>query len=165
MLYLGAMIGFVYFTTLFLQGVLGFSALQAGIAFFPMTVANVMVAMAIPRLTPRFGHAALLAAGMAVTLAGMAWFSRVQAASSWGAAVALPMVLIGASQGLAFAPLTAAGIAGVTAKEAGAASGSSTPHLSSAAPSGSASSSPSPHPAVRAWVTRRARWRTTSLKP
>ncbi len=35
MLYLGAMIGFFFFTTQFLQGVLGYSALQAGVAFFP----------------------------------------------------------------------------------------------------------------------------------
>jgi EmrB/QacA subfamily drug resistance transporter len=123
MLYLGAMIGFFYFATQFLQGVLGYSALQAGIAFFPMTIVNFVVAMAIPRLTPRFGNAVLLAAGVALTLAGMAWLSRVQADSSYVAAVALPMVLIGAGQGLAFAPLTAAGITGVTAREAGAASG------------------------------------------
>jgi EmrB/QacA subfamily drug resistance transporter len=123
MLYLGAMIGFFYFTTQFLQGVLGYSALQAGIAFFPMTVVNFVVAVAIPRLTPRFGNAALLAAGVAVTLAGMAWLSRVGVDSSYLTAVALPMVLIGAGQGLAFAPLTSAGITGVTAREAGAASG------------------------------------------
>lgn len=123
MLYLGAMIGFFYFTTQFLQGVLGYSALQAGIAFFPMTIVNFVVAMAIPRLTPRFGNAVLLAVGVALTLTGMAWLGRVQADSSYVAAVALPMVLIGAGQGLAFAPLTAAGITGVTAREAGAASG------------------------------------------
>ncbi|MGW9413651.1 MFS transporter [Arthrobacter cupressi] len=40
LLYMGAMIGFFYFTTQFLQGVLGFTPLQAGIAFFPMTVVN-----------------------------------------------------------------------------------------------------------------------------
>jgi len=65
----------------------------------------------------------VLAIGIAVTLAGMAWLSRVQADSSYVAAVGLPMVLIGTGQGLAFAPLTAAGITGVTAGEAGAASG------------------------------------------
>jgi EmrB/QacA subfamily drug resistance transporter len=123
MLYLGAMIGFFYFTTQFLQGVLGYSALQAGIAFLPMTIVNFAVAMAIPRLTPRFGNAAVLATGLAVTLAGMAWLSRVGVDSSYLTAVALPMVLVGAGQGLAFAPLTSAGIAGVTAREAGAASG------------------------------------------
>jgi predicted MFS family arabinose efflux permease len=123
MLYLGAMIGFFYFTTQLLQGVLGYSALAAGIAFFPMTVVNFAVAMAIPRLTPRFGNAALLATGVALTLAGMTWLSRVGVDSSYLGAVAAPMVLIGAGQGLAFAPLTSAGISGVTREQAGAASG------------------------------------------
>ena len=65
---------------------------------------TVTVAMAIPRLTPRFGNAVLLAVGIAVTLAGMAWLSRVEVGSSYVASVGLPMVLIGAGQGLAFAP-------------------------------------------------------------
>jgi EmrB/QacA subfamily drug resistance transporter len=123
MLFLGAMIGFFYFTTQYLQGVLGFSPLQAGLGFFPMTVVNFAVAMAVPRLTRRFGNALLLAAGIAVTLAGMAWLSRLHAGDAYLSSVALPMILIGAGQGLAFAPLTAAGISGVTAADAGAASG------------------------------------------
>ena len=123
MLYLGAMIGFFFFTTQFLQGVLGYSALQAGVAFFPMTVVNFVVAMAIPRLTRRVGNAPLLAAGVLVTFLGMAWLSRVDAGSTYPTSVALPMALIGAGQGLAFAPLTAAGIRGVEPADAGAASG------------------------------------------
>jgi hypothetical protein len=57
MLYLGAMIGFFFYSTQYLQGVLGFSAFTAGVAFFPMTVVNFAVAMTIPRLTARFGQA------------------------------------------------------------------------------------------------------------
>jgi hypothetical protein len=64
-----------------------------------------------------------LAAGVTLTMAGMAWLAQVQATSSYWASVAVPMVLIGAGQGLAFAPLTSAGIAGVGARDAGAASG------------------------------------------
>jgi hypothetical protein len=65
----------------------------------------------------------VLVTGVALTLAGMAWLSRVGVDSSYLTGVALPMVLIGAGQGLAFAPLTSAGISGVSAREAGAASG------------------------------------------
>jgi hypothetical protein len=79
--------------------------------------------MAIPRLTARFGQTVPLATGVAATLAGMAWLAQVQVTSSYWTAVALPMVLIGAGQGLAFAPLTSAGITGVGAEDAGAASG------------------------------------------
>jgi EmrB/QacA subfamily drug resistance transporter len=123
LLYLGAMIGFFFYSTQYLQGVLGFSAFQAGVAFFPMTVVNFAVAMAIPRLTARLGQAVPLAAGVVLTLAGMAWLAQVTVTSSYWTAVALPMVLIGAGQGLAFAPLTSAGLAGVSATDAGAASG------------------------------------------
>jgi len=122
-LYLGAMIGFFYFTTQFLQVVLGYNPLQAGLAFLPMTAVNFAVALQIPRLRSRFSNAALLTIGVAVTLAGMIWLSRLGVDSSYLESVALPMVLLGIGQGLAFAPLTSAGIAGVTAKDAGAASG------------------------------------------
>jgi EmrB/QacA subfamily drug resistance transporter len=123
MLYMGAMIGFFYFTTQYLQDVLGFSPLQAGLGFFPMTLVNFAVAMAIPRLTARIPGAVLLLGGVAITLAGMAWLSRLDAGATYLGAVALPMLLIGAGQGLAFAPLTSAGISGVQAEDAGAASG------------------------------------------
>jgi predicted MFS family arabinose efflux permease len=123
MLFLGAMVGFFFFITQFLQTVYGYSALRAGLAFLPMTLVNFVVALAVPRLTRRFGNSALLATGIAVTLLGMAWLSRLSADSSYVAAIALPMVLIGAGQGVAFGPLTAAGIAGVEPRDAGAASG------------------------------------------
>ena len=123
LLYLGAMIGFFYFCTQYLQDVLGFTAVEAGVAFLPMTVVNFAVAMAIPRLTARLGQAVPLAMGVTLTLIGMAWLSRVSVSGSYWDAVALPMVLIGAGQGLAFAPMTSAGIAGVGTGDAGAASG------------------------------------------
>ncbi|MDR7161874.1 MFS transporter [Arthrobacter sp. BE255] len=123
LLFAGTMIGFFFFTTQFLQGVYGFNPLQAGVAFLPMTVVNFFVALAVPRLTHRFGNAALLAAGLALTLAGMALLSTITAGTPYLPGVALPMVLIGVGQGLGFAPLTSAGIAGASANDAGAASG------------------------------------------
>ncbi|SES11540.1 drug resistance transporter, EmrB/QacA subfamily [Pedococcus cremeus] len=122
-LYLGAMMGFFFFTTQLMQGVLGFTAFQAGLGFLPMTAVNFAVATAVPRLTARVGDATMLVAGVVLTLAGMAWLAQVDQSSSYATAVALPMVLIGAGQGLAFAPLTSFGIAGAHAADAGAASG------------------------------------------
>ena len=116
------MMGFFFFTTQ-LAGVFGFTAFQAGLGFLPMTVVNFAVATAVPRLARRYGEAPMLVAGVALTLAGMAWLAQVDATSSYLTGVALPMVLIGAGQGLAFAPLTGFGIVGVPAEDAGAASG------------------------------------------
>ena len=62
-------------------------------------------------------------AGIALTLVGMVWLSRLNTGSGYLTGLATPMVLIGAGQGLTFAPLTSAGIAGATARDAGAASG------------------------------------------
>jgi EmrB/QacA subfamily drug resistance transporter len=122
-LYLGAMMGFFFFTTQLMQGVLGFTPFQAGLGFLPMTIVNFAVATALPRIARRFGEAPTLVAGVALTLAGMAWLAQVHAGSAYLTAVALPMVLIGAGQGLAFAPLTSFGIIGVRGEDAGAASG------------------------------------------
>ena len=122
-LFLGAMIGFFFFTTQFLQVVLGYPPALTGLAFLPMTLVNFGVALCVPRLTRRLGNARLLATGLATTLLGMAWLSRVDADTLYWLGVALPMVLIGAGQGMALSPLTAAGVAGVPGQDAGAASG------------------------------------------
>lgn len=123
MLFLGAMVGFFFFTTQFLQRVEGFTPLQAGMAFLPMTLVNFAVAVMVPRLTGRFGNGRLMAGGLAVTLAGMAWLAGLSADTPYLTGIALPMVLIGIGQGCTLSPLTTAGIAGVAVRDAGAASG------------------------------------------
>lgn len=122
-LFLGAMVGFWFYTTRYLQGVLGMRPLQAGLAYLPASLANFGVALAVPRLTQRLGNARLLAIGLAVTTAGTAWLSLIGPDSSYLLGVALPMVLIGAGQGGVLSPLTIAGVAGVAQEDAGAASG------------------------------------------
>ena len=77
----------------------------------------------MPRLNRRIGGEVLLAAGVALTLVGTAWLSQAGVTDGYLHAVALPMLLIGAGQGLAFAPLTSFGIVDAPAEDAGAASG------------------------------------------
>jgi EmrB/QacA subfamily drug resistance transporter len=122
-LFLGAMVGFWFFTTQLLQGVIGYSPFEAGVAFLPTTLANFVMAMAVPWLTRRLGNGRLLAAGLTLALIGMAALSRVSVNTPYAIGVALPMVLIGIGQGSSLSPLTIAGIAGVAAEDAGAASG------------------------------------------
>jgi predicted MFS family arabinose efflux permease len=122
-LYLGAMMSFWFFTTQFLQRVLGFTPLEAGAAFLPTTVVNFASAFTVPRLTRRFGNGRVLAGALTLTLLGMAWLSQVSATTPYLTGVALPMMLIGAGQGVALGPLTIAGVAGVATEDAGAASG------------------------------------------
>jgi MFS family permease len=123
MLFLAAMIGFFFFTTQYLQVIAHFSPSATGLAFLPMTLVNFAVAMAVPRLGRRYGGARVMAMGLAVGVAGMAWLSRVSVDGAYLTGVALPMVLIGAGQGMALSQLTASGISGVAPQDAGAASG------------------------------------------
>ena len=122
-LYLGAMLGFWFFITQFLQGVYHYTPLEAGVAFLPLSVVNFLVALSVPRLTRRWGNARVLAAGVAITFVGMAWLSRLSADTPYITGLALPMILLGIGQGASLGPLTAAGIARVNADDAGAASG------------------------------------------
>ncbi|APF40534.1 MFS transporter [Neomicrococcus aestuarii] len=123
LLFLGAMIGFFYFSSQFMQGVLGFTPLQAGAGFLPMTIVNFAVALSTPAITRRFCTTLPIVVGIAIACAGVFWLSHVHVNSNYLTDLALPMLLIGAGQGLAFAPLTSAGIAGVAVEDAGAASG------------------------------------------
>jgi len=122
-LFLGAMMGFFLFTSQFVQDEWGWSPLAAGLGFFPMTVVNFAVAIAVPRLQRRVPGAALLVTGLALAALGMAGLGLVGEHSSYLLGIALPMTLIGAGQGLAFGPLTSSGIARVDSAHAGAASG------------------------------------------
>ena len=97
--------------------------LRAGLGFLPMTAVNFAVALRVPGLSRRFGNPALLITGVLATLAGMAGLSRLSPDSTYALGIALPLVLIGVGQGLAFAPLTTFGITGVRGPDAGAASG------------------------------------------
>ncbi|HVX31892.1 MAG TPA: MFS transporter, partial [Solirubrobacterales bacterium] len=122
-LYLGVMISFWFFITQYLQVVKGFSAILTGVAFMPMTLANFAAALCIPRLTRRIGNPLVITVGVAVTLVGMVWLTRISPGSSYLLAFALPLVLLGVGQGLSQGPLTAEGLVGVADRDAGAASG------------------------------------------
>lgn len=123
LLFLAGVIGFWFYTTQYLQGVLGMRPLQAGLAFLPATLLQLTAAMTVTRLTRRWGHERVLAAGLALTAGGMAWLAGVGPASDYLTQVALPMAMLGIGQGIALSPLTVVGVAGVDAADAGAASG------------------------------------------
>jgi hypothetical protein len=77
----------------------------------------------VPRLAARMGNTALLISGLALAALGMSWLSRLGADTPFFPAIAVPLVMLGVGMGGALTPLTAAGIAGVEARDAGAASG------------------------------------------
>jgi predicted MFS family arabinose efflux permease len=122
-LVVSGMFAMFFFLTQFFQGVRGFSALEAGLAFLPVTAVMFGAARMAPRLAPRVGNTRLLIGGVFMALVGMAWLSRISADTPYFPQIALPMLLLGLGIGTALTPLTTAGIAGVEPKDAGAASG------------------------------------------
>jgi EmrB/QacA subfamily drug resistance transporter len=120
-LFNGVLVSFFFFMTQYLQGVAGFSALEAGLAFLPVTFAASTAAALTSRLPVRADVLAMV--GCAAMLAGTAWVSRVSADTAYLAGIALPMVVFGIGQGLGLSTLTSAGMAGVGPRDAGAAGG------------------------------------------
>jgi predicted MFS family arabinose efflux permease len=122
LLLVAGMFGMFFFLTQFVQDVLDFSPLRAGISFLPMTAALFAVSRLSPRLMARFGGKPLMVAGMLPVVAGMTWLSRISPGTGYLSGVLGPMLLIGAGMGVAFVPLTVASLAGVRPQHSGAAS-------------------------------------------
>jgi EmrB/QacA subfamily drug resistance transporter len=122
-LFLGACMGFFFYTTQYLQGVLGMRPLWAGIAFFPSMLVNFLSALVAPRFTRRYGHGVVAAGALAVAAVGMIWLGQLDAGTPFLTGVALPMLLVGAGMGSSLASLTIAGVSGVAPEDAGSASG------------------------------------------
>jgi EmrB/QacA subfamily drug resistance transporter len=122
LLLVAGMFGMFFFLTQFVQKILGFTPLRAGVAFLPMTVGLFAVSRLSARLAARFRTVPLMVAGMLPVVAGMAWLSRISPGSGYVSGALGPMLLIGAGMGVVFVPLTMASLAGVRPEESGAAS-------------------------------------------
>ena len=122
LLLVAGMFGMFFFLTQFVQDILGFSPLRAGLAFVPMTGMLFTVSRAAPRLVARFPAKVLMVAGLLPVVAGMAWLSRITPAAGYLPGVLGPMLLLGAGMGVVFVPLTMASLAGVRPEDSGAAS-------------------------------------------
>lgn len=122
LLLVAGMMGMFFFLTQFVQDMLGFGPLMAGVAFLPMTVLLFAVSRLAPRLMPRVGGYRLMLIGMVPVVIGMAWLSRVSPATGYWSGVFGPMALLGGGMGAVFVPLTTASLAGVRNEDSGAAS-------------------------------------------
>ncbi|MDP9843468.1 MFS transporter [Streptosporangium lutulentum] len=112
-----------YFLSLYMQRVLHYSALQAGLAFLPHTLAIIVASKATPRLIGRLGLRPLLAAGALISAAGFAWQAMITPDSGLLTGIVLPGVLVTGGMGLTSAPIAMAAMAGVAPGEAGLVSG------------------------------------------
>jgi EmrB/QacA subfamily drug resistance transporter len=118
-----AMFSMWYFLTLYLQTVLGYSPLQAGLAFVPQTLTIVVGAQISSRLVTRIGPRPLLVVAPLIAAVGMLWLSTITPDSTFVPDILWPGVLITFGLGLAFTPVTFAATAGVPVEQGGLASG------------------------------------------
>jgi len=120
LLLVAGMFGSFFFLTQFVQEVLGFSPLKAGLSFIPMTGALFATSRLAPRLVARFGPKPLMIAGLLPVVAAMTWLGQLTTGTGYFPGVLVPMLLLGLGMGIVFVPLTMASLAGIPPRESGA---------------------------------------------
>ncbi len=112
-----------YFNTLYLQRVLGYSALEAGLAFLPFTAGVIVGAGLSQSLVPKLGAREVPLIGMPMAIAGMLLFMRLQPDSSYVTDLLPGILLASVGMGLTFVPITLIATSGIPHDDAGLASG------------------------------------------
>lgn len=108
LLFGGIAIAMWFFTSLFLQNVLGYDALHAGLGQTPAAVAFLVVARLAAALLPRTGMRALVLTGCACFVAGFGWLAQAHAGTGYVTGVLGPTLLVAVGIGLTFPTLMAA---------------------------------------------------------
>ncbi|MEW1695799.1 MFS transporter [Streptomyces sp. NPDC093249] len=115
--------GMFFFLTLFVQTVLGFSPLRAGLAFLPVSAMIAVLAGITSQLLPRFGPKPFMVVGSVFLAAGLSWLTQTDVHSTYLGSILGPMLVLSVGMGMMFVSLTLTALSGVAPKEAGAGSG------------------------------------------
>jgi MFS family permease len=120
MLLFFAMFGSIFLLSQYLQFVMGYSPLQAGIRLLPMAITMLIVAPLSPRIVERFGTKLVVALGLTLAGIGLSLYATLPAhgASYWGD-IAWRMVIMAAGMGLTMAPATESIMGSVPRAKAG----------------------------------------------
>src|SRR5262245_20393037 len=112
-----------YFISLYMQQVLGYSAIHAGLSYLPLAVTIIVAAGIGGQLVTRFGFKPILATGLAFVSAGLLWWSQVSVGGGFLTDILGPSLLAAMGLGFGFVTSTIAAVAGVDEREQGLASG------------------------------------------
>jgi len=115
--------GMFFLLSLYMQQVLGFSALKTGVGYLAVALTAVAASGVAQALVTRAGVKPILTVGMLLLGAGLVLFSQVSVDGSYVGDLLPGFILIGVGLGFAFVPVSIAALAGVTGAEAGLASG------------------------------------------
>ncbi|MFD9124965.1 MFS transporter [Kitasatospora sp. NPDC059571] len=118
-----AMFGIFFYITIFVQTVIGYSPLKAGVAFLPISAAIIVAAQIASSLQARLGPKVFMASGAALVVVGLGWLTQLKADSGYADGILGPTVVFGFGMGLIFVPVMLIAVAGVPGHETGAASG------------------------------------------
>ncbi|MEU8526176.1 MULTISPECIES: MFS transporter [Streptomyces] len=118
-----AIFGMFFFLTLFVQQVLGFSPLEAGLAFLPVSAVIAVAAGFTSQLLPKFGPKPFMVVGSLCLAAGLSWLTQTDVHSTYAGSILGPMLVFSVGMGLMFVSLTLMALSNVEPQEAGAASG------------------------------------------
>jgi EmrB/QacA subfamily drug resistance transporter len=118
-----ALFGMFFFLTLYLQQVLGFSALKTGVAYLPLSLTIIVASAFASRFVDRFTPKPVLVIGLLISTSGFVFLTGVSGHGDYGTHVVPAMVILGAGLGLSFVPVTIAGTSGVAPEDSGLASG------------------------------------------
>lgn len=117
-----AMLAMFFFTALYMQNILHYTAIQAGIRFLPSTLMIVIIAPFAGRLADRIGPRPPMVAGLLLTTAALFLQTRIDLDTGYG--LLLPaFVLMGIGMALVMSPMSTAAMNSVEARKAGVASG------------------------------------------
>ncbi len=119
----GAFFSMWYFLTLFMQGPLHYSALRAGLAFLPPSVAIIVGAQVSSRLMSRIGVWPIVVTGTALATVGFLLLSRLPVTAGYAVDLMVPACVVALALGLLFSPLAAAATSTAAPSDAGLASG------------------------------------------
>src|SRR5437764_2854597 len=139
-----ALFGVFFFCTLYLQQVLGYSALKTGVAYLPLTLTLIGASALASRLVDRFTPKPVLVTGLLVSTVGFVLLTRVTGHGDYASHVLPAMIVLGAGLGMSFVPITIAATNGVAAGHSGLASGPLHPNQQVGGSPGLASLPPGP---------------------
>jgi EmrB/QacA subfamily drug resistance transporter len=114
--------GLFFFLTLFIQNVLGYSAIRSGVAYLPFAVGVVLASALAAPLVPRIGPRPLILAGAAMVAGGMFWFSRLTEHAGYFEHLLGPQLVSSFGLGLVFVPLSLVSLHKVAEQDSGVAS-------------------------------------------
>jgi len=112
-----------FFITLYMQQVLGYSAIHAGLSYLPLALTIIVAAGIGSQLVTKIGFKPVLTLGMGFIVAGLLWFSQVSVGGSFTSDILGPSLLAAAGLGFSFVTTTIAAMTGVRDQESGLASG------------------------------------------